>query len=112
MQKTGNTFDLGPTADFDEGIIAVRSYFCCVRQYNKDNPDKLRIDFFVMADSTHYFVRHFDVYQLNNSVNIDIHERADNLPTTIEVFVNGIITSGMVNDPDGARELFLDNQVA
>ena len=50
------------------------------------------IDFFVLADSTHYFVRHIDVYQLNNSGNVDIHVRASNLPTTIKVVVNGIIT--------------------
>ena len=65
-----------------------------------------------MANSTHYFVRNIDVYQVNHSVNIDIHERAANLPTKIKVFFNGIITAGVVNDHDGARELFLDNRRA
>ena len=70
------------------------------------------IDLFVMADSTHYFVRHIDVYQVNNAVSIDIYARPANLPTTIGVFVNGIITSDVVNDPDGAIELFLDHHHA
>ena len=65
-----------------------------------------------MADSKHYFVRNIDVYQVNNAGNIDINARAANLPTTIEVFVNGITTSGVVNDPNGAREPFLENRHA
>ena len=60
-----------------------------------------------MADSTHYFVRHIDVYQLNNAGNVDIHVRAANIPTTIKVVVNGIITEDVVNDPNGARKLFI-----
>ena len=112
MQQTSKTFDLGPTAPFDEGVIATCSRFWFVRQYNKDNTDKFRIDLFLRADSTHYFVRHIDIYQGNNSVNIDIHARATNLSTAIKVVVNGIITAGVVNDPNGARELFLDNRHA
>ena len=53
-----------------------------------------------MADSTHYFVRHID-----NSVNFNIHERASNLPTTIKVVVNLIITAGVVNNSDGAKQM-------
>ena len=33
-----NNFDLGPIYAFDEGGIATRSHFWCVRQYNKDKP--------------------------------------------------------------------------
>ena len=62
MQQENNIFDLGPTAAFDEGYIPTRSRFCYVRQYNKENPYKLRIEFFVLVDSTHYVVRHIDVY--------------------------------------------------
>ena len=45
----------------------------------------------MLADGTHYFVRHIDVYQVNNAGNVDIHVRASNLPTPIKVVVNGII---------------------
>ena len=106
------TFDLGPRAAFDEGGIATRSRFCCVRQYNKDKPAKFRIDFFVLADSEYYFVRHIDVYQGKNAGNIDVAEQAKNLPTTMKAVVNAVIASGMANDPDGARELFFDNRYA
>ena len=61
-----NNFYIGPTAAFDEGGIATRSRFGCVIKYNKDKLDKICINFFVLADSTHYFVRHIDVYQGNN----------------------------------------------
>ena len=81
MQKTSKALDLGPTAVFDKGNIATRSRFWYVRQYNKYNPDKLRIDFFVLANRTQYLVRHIDVYQVNNAGKVDIHARAINLPT-------------------------------
>ena len=48
-----NTFDLVPTADLYEVGIATYSRFCCVRQYNKDKPDKFCINLFVLANSTH-----------------------------------------------------------
>ena len=66
MQQTSKTFDLGPTSTFYEGNIATWSRFYCARQYNKDNTDKFCIGLFVMADSTHFFVRHIDVYQVND----------------------------------------------
>ena len=109
MQKKIKTFDLGPIADFYEGGILTHSCFCYVRQYNSENPNRFRIGLFVLADSTHYCVIYIDVYQVNNAVNIDIHAIAANLPTTIKLVVNGIITSGVGNDTDGARKLVLDH---
>ena len=44
--------------------------------YNKDKPDKFRVDFFILADSKHYFIYHFDVYQVKNKSNIDINHLA------------------------------------
>ena len=65
-----------------------------------------------MADSTHYFVRHIDVYQGNNAGSIDINARAANPPTTIKAVVIVIITIGVGNDHDGARKMFLDHSYA
>lgn len=48
---------------FDEGGVACRSRYCPVRQYNKDKPDKFRVDFFVLAGSKSYVIHHLDVYQ-------------------------------------------------
>ena len=100
IYSSGKTFDLGPTSDFYEGNIATWSRLYCARQYNKDNTDKFGIDLFVISDSTHFFVRH-----IYNSVNFNIHERAANLPTTIKVVVNLIITAGVVNNSDGAKQM-------
>ena len=41
---------------FDEGGIAMRSRYCPVRQYNKDKPNKYRVDFFILADASYYFI--------------------------------------------------------
>ena len=59
------TFIMGPDVAFDEGGVAMRSRYCPVRQYNKDKPDKYRVDFFIMADARDYNVGHLDVYQGN-----------------------------------------------
>ena len=66
----------------------------------------------MLADSTLYFVRYIDVYKGKNAGNIDIHERAYNIPTKIKVVVNGIIGSGVGNDHDVARKIFLDHHYA
>ena len=100
------TFNLSKTASFDEVGIATQSRFFCVWQYNKDKSDKFHIELFVMADRTHEFVIHIDVYEVNNAVNIDIYARAANPLTTIKSVVNGIIAAGVGNDTDSARKLF------
>jgi len=58
-----STFEIGPNMSFDEGGSACRSRMCPVRQYNKDKPDKCRVDFFILSDAKHYFIYHMDVYQ-------------------------------------------------
>ena len=60
--KAKEIFHLGKNVSFDEGGVAMRSRYCPVRQYNKDKPDKFRVDFFVMADTKYYFIYHLDVY--------------------------------------------------
>ena len=65
MQIKIKDFDLGTTSAFDEGVIATHRCFCCMWKCNKDNAEKLCINFFVMANSTHYFVKRIDVYQVN-----------------------------------------------
>ncbi len=59
---------------FDEGGIASRSRFNPVRQYNKDKPQKFRVDFFILCNNTpeQYFIVHCDVYQRKNDANINI----------------------------------------
>ena len=103
---SSKTFDLFPTSAFDEGGIETHRHFCYSRQYNKYKPDKFCIDLFLLYNSTHYFVRHIDIYQVNNAVNIDIHARSSNVQTTIKAVVNRIIAAGVGNDPDGTRKLF------
>jgi len=84
-------FDPGKNLTFDEGGVACRSRLCPVRQYNKDKPDKYRVDFFVLADAATYAVLHVDVYQGKNPRDINIHEAAKGLPTTQKAVVNAIM---------------------
>ena len=110
--KARGVFHLGPNVSFDEGGVAMRSRYCPVRQYNKDKPDKYRVDFFILADAKHYFIYHLDVYQGKNKANIDIHPSVRNLPTTQKAVANAIIKSGISNDSDGSRHIFMDNRYA
>lgn len=103
-------FYLGPNASFDEGGIAMRSRYCPVRQYNKDKPNKYRVDFFILADASYYFIYHLDVYQGKNTNNIDIHKDAAKLPTTQKAVANAILKSEINNDPNGSRHIFMDNR--
>jgi hypothetical protein len=102
----------GRFLSFDEGGIANKSKYNPVRQYNASKPDKYRIDFFVLANavSGNNFVYHLDIYQGKNQTNAFIAREAWNLPTTQKAVVNAIISSGLVNDPDGSRELYMDNR--
>ena len=104
------SFKPGPRMSFDEGGVPMRSRFCPVRMYNKDKPDKYRVDFFVLADAEAYFIYHLDVYQGKNDAEVEIHNDAKGLPTTQKAVINAICSSGLSNDPEGYRELFADNR--
>ena len=67
----------GRKLSFDEGGIASCSRHCPVRQYNKDKPDKFRVEFFCLAncDNKRYFIYHADIYQGRNIANIDIPQQ-------------------------------------
>jgi hypothetical protein len=98
---------------FDEGGIACRSRYCPVRQYNKDKPDKFRVDFFILASSTNYVIHHIDVYQGKNASNVWIDERCYNLPTTMKALMNAVIQANIgdgSNDDNGYRCISLDNR--
>eukprot|EP00957_Ditylum_brightwellii_P061333 4655330-Ditylum_brightwellii.AAC.1 len=103
------TFELCPNTTFNEGGVEPQSQFCCVCQYKKDKPDKLCIDFFVLADGNYYSIQHTDVYQGRNASNIDIHPQVPNLPTTLKATVNACYQSQMENNPNGAQMLYADN---
>jgi hypothetical protein len=80
---------------FDEGGVGCRSRYCPVRQYNKDKPQKFRVDFFICADSKEYFILHLDIYQGKNTANIGIHDSIVNLPTTQKAVVNALHALGL-----------------
>jgi len=112
------TFTPGRNLSFDEGGVASRSRVNPVRQYNKDKPNKFRIDFFVLTNNTKregqseipYFIMHLDVYQGKNAANIGIPNEIRHLPTTQKAVINAIIAAGLGKDPDGLRCLFMDNR--
>jgi len=109
-EKAKRIFHLGFNASFDEGGIAIRSRYCPVRQYNKDKPNKYRVDFFILADASFYFIYHLDVYQGKNINNIDVHEQAAKLPTRQKAVANATLKSEINNDPNGSRHICMDNR--
>ena len=111
-KRAKEVFSLGANVSFDEGGIAMRSRYCPVRMYNKDKPDKFRVDFFLLADSIEYFIYHLDVYQGKNKSNIDIDNSLLHFPTTQKAVANAIVKSGIANDPNGCRYIFMDNRYA
>ena len=54
------TFDLITISSFSGGSTATHIFLYCMRQYNKDKKEKNPIELFLLADRTHYFVRHID----------------------------------------------------
>ena len=75
-------FCLGPDAAFNEGRVSMRSYYCPVQHYNKDKPDKYRVDVFILADAKYDVIYHLDVYQGKNEANVDIDNLLHSLTTT------------------------------
>ncbi|CAB9517121.1 unknown protein [Seminavis robusta] len=104
-----STFDAGCWCSFDEGGVACRSRFCPCRQYNKDKPDKFRVDFFILACSRTYAVLHIDVYQGRNAANINIDPSIHDLPTTQKATMNAVMAA-FGTETRGARHLALDNR--
>ena len=81
--------------------------------YNKDKPDKIRVDFFILAGSQSYLVHHLDVYQGKNASNVSIDKSCWNLPTTMKAVVNAVIKTNLKegsNDSTGYRVISLDNR--
>ena len=76
--------------EFDEGGVACRSRMCPVRKYNKDKPDKYRVDYFILSDSKDYEMFNLDVYQGKNSTNVSTNELAKVFPTTQKAVLNSI----------------------
>jgi len=104
-------FVMGPNMAFDEGGSPCRSRMCPVRQYNKDKPDKYRVDFYILSDSKYYFIYHMDVYQGKNDHNAYVDKIAAELPTTQKAVVNAIIKTGLdMAAPEGYRYLASDNK--
>jgi hypothetical protein len=111
-QHAKKTFVLGRECFFDEGVIASKPRYNPVQQYNASKLDKYRINFFILVNATsgNNFIYHIDVYQGKNATNVFIAEEASLLPTTQKAVVNAIVSCGLANEPDGIRELYMDNR--
>lgn len=102
-----------PCLAFDEGGSSCRSRRCPVRQYNKDKPDKYRVDFFIMAGSQSRVIYHMDVYQGKNATNVGIANEFKNMPTTMKAVLNATLRSQISqgsNDVNGYRVVAMDNR--
>ncbi len=102
-----------PCLSFDEGGSSCRSRRCPIRQYNKDKPDKYRVDFFILAGAQSRVVYHVDVYQGRNDCNIGIADEFKKLPTTMKAVLNAVAGSQLSNgsnDVNGYRVVAMDNR--
>jgi hypothetical protein len=104
------TFHAGPSLTFDEGGIPTRSRFCPVRVHNKDKPDKFRVDFFILARAIDHPMSHADVHQGQNDTNVGVSDEVGELPPMQKAVVHAIVGTNLQNDPDGAREVSVDNR--
>jgi Transposase IS4 len=109
-QAAYNTKFMAENVTFDEGGIGSRHRMNPVRQFNKDKPQKFRVDFFIMACSKTYFIHHLDVYQGKNAANVNIDRSVRNLPTTMKAVLNAVLSTKMHTETNGARHIALDNR--
>jgi Transposase IS4 len=109
-QAAKNAKFMGSDLTFDEGGIGSRHRMNPVRQYNKDKPQKFRVDFFIMACSRTYYIHHMDVYQGKNASNVGINRSVRSLPTTQKAVMNAMLSTGMHHETQGARHISLDNR--
>ncbi len=56
------------------------------------------------------FIYHLNVYQGKNASNAFIAQEEWHLPTTQKAVVNAVLSSGIINRPDGMREIYMDNR--
>ena len=103
------TFIPGKNLSFDEGVVASWSRFNPVRQYNKDKPQKFRVDFFVLCNNSPgaYFIVHCDVYQWKKRSKHWYSYWDSEL--TYHPKGSGQFHHPVRQDPDGIRCVFVDN---
>lgn len=104
------TFQLGRYVSFDEGGVASRSRLNPMRQFNKDKPQKFRVEFFLLCSAVNYFCYHFSPYEGKNATNNFIAQEAQGYATTQKAVLNSIVDSQLSNDSLGARILACDNR--
>jgi Transposase IS4 len=105
-----NTKSMAEDVCFDEGGIGSRHRMNPIRQYNKDKPQKFRVDFFLLGCSRTYFIHHIDVYQGANASKVNIHRACRNMPMTQMAVLNAVLSTNMHNKVHGARHIALDNR--
>ena len=82
-----------------------------MRMYNKDKPNKFRIDYFLMCCGTCNAGLYMDVYQGKNVKNIDIPSELQKYPTTQKaVLVACHKLKFHANTSGGYRHMAMDNR--
>jgi len=100
----------GRDLSFDEGGIGCRSRRCPIRMYNKDKPEKYRIDFFILCCSVTYIIFHLEPYQGKNATNAGVTTLARSFPTTAKAVLNAVEKTGLKNSLSGCRVIVMDNR--
>lgn len=104
------TFILGKYVSIDEAGVGSRSRYNPIRQYNKDKPNKFRVDFFSTNCPKMYFTYFLEPYQGKNANNVMTMDQAKHFPTTQKAIVNAVLGSKINNSSDGRRGIACDNR--
>ena len=65
------------------------------------------MDFFILADAKYDFICHIDVYEGNNTENIEIHPSPHKIPTRKKYVSNYRIKSVIEHNSCGYRHLYM-----
>ena len=110
-ETSRKTFFVPKDMAFDEGGVGCRSRMCPVRQFNKDKPQRFRVDFFIMASSSSYAILHLDVYQGANATNSYIRPSIHRFPTTMKAVLNVCYGLGLNKETQGMHHISMDNGI-
>lgn len=110
---SSRTFHVPTDLAFDEGGVGCRSRYCPVRQYNKDKPQKFRVEMLIMSAAKTYQILHLEIYQGKNGNNVGVHPDLVDLPTTQKMVANAAYSLGLnggVASVEGARHIAMDSR--
>ena len=109
-RRARHIYIVGRYLSHDEGGVGCRSRLCPITMYNKDKPEKYRLDFFILCCAKTFIILHIEPYQGKNGTNAGVSTLARAFPVTSAAVLNAVERSGLKKSPDGYRILVADNR--